>query len=263
MSRVGAVVAGYLHSPDPTAFTRLARGYRNWPQVALVRVGLRRYPIVARRRTGETFTANKHTDIDLFAHREARWLPNGAELSVLGRTLTFETEAPGALVDTYFRQHYRALPVDGRAVLDLGALDGDTAVYFVARGARHVVAVEITPASAQRLRRNLERNHIGNVTVVGEKAERLEPYLPTLERAAGAAAGAGFALKMDIEGDEERLLEETASEAVQRFHDIVLEYHRGPDRCAARLRALGYTLRVERPFRHPNGDLTGLIWAHR
>ncbi|HZY69466.1 MAG TPA: hypothetical protein VFF67_00610 [Thermoplasmata archaeon] len=263
MSRVGAVVAGYLHSPDPRAFARLAASYRNWPQVALARVGLRNYPLEARRRTGETFTVRKHTDVDLFAHREARWLPNGAELSVFERTLTFETEAPGALVDTYFRQHYRALPVDGRAVLDLGALDGDTAIYFVARGARHVLAVEINPTNAQRLRRNLEHNHIGNVTVVGEKAERIEPYLPALEAAAGASAPAGFSLKMDIEGDEEPLLENSAPEAIQRFRDIVLEYHRGPERCATRLRTLGYALRVEPPLRHPNGDLCGLIWAHR
>lgn len=263
MSRVGAVVSGYLHAPDPRAFARLAASYRNWPQVALARVGLRSYPLVARRRTGETFTVRKHTDVDLFSHPEARWLPNGAELHVLGRTLTFETEAPGALVDTYFRQHYRALPVDGRTVLDLGALDGDTAIYFVARGARHVVAVEIDPTSQKRLRGNLERNHIGDVTVVGERAQRIEPYLPALESAAGATAAAGFVLKMDIEGDEEPLLDDSAPAAIQRFRDIVLEYHHGPDRCADRLRALGYTLRVDPPLRHPNGDVCGLIWAHR
>ncbi|HZY93197.1 MAG TPA: hypothetical protein VFG07_10575 [Thermoplasmata archaeon] len=263
MSRVGAVVEGYLHSPDPRAFTRLARTYRNWPTVMMARLGVRGYPVLARRRLGDQLLVRKHGDVDLFAHREARWLPEGASLHLFDRDLAFETDATGALCDTYFRQHYRALPVAGRGVLDLGALDGDTAIYFRLRGAVGVVAVEVDPKAAIRLRANLARNGIEGITVLEERAQRLEPYLAALDRLALPGADAGYVLKMDIEGDEEPLLEHSADADVRRFDHVVLEYHRGPDRCLRRLRTLGYRLRWDPPLRHPNGDRCGLIWADR
>lgn len=261
MSRVGAVVEGYFHSPDPRAFLRLASTYRNWPVVTLARLGLRGYPVLARRRAGDALTARKHGDVDLFAHPEARWITGGASLHLFGRDLAFETEATGALCDTYFREHYRALEVADRGVLDLGALDGDTAVYFRLRGARQVVAVEVDPVAARRLRSNLARNAMDGISVVEERALRIEPYLAVLDGVCPPGSVAGLTLKMDIEGDEEPLLENSADAAVRRFDRMVLEYHRGPDRCLSRLRSLGYRLRWDPPLRHPNGDRCGLIWA--
>lgn len=263
MTRVGAVIEGYLHSPDPAAFVRLTRTYRNWPQVSLARLGFKAYPVLARRRAGDTFAAKKHGDVDLFAHPEAQWVPEGASLHRFGRDILFETDATGALCDTYFREHYRALPVDGRTVLDLGALDGDTAIYFRMRGARHVVAVECDPAAARRLRSNLSRNGIDAVTVVETRAKRIEPFLEVIDREAPPDTRQELVLKMDIEGDEEPLLEESDTAALQRFRSMVLEYHRGPERCVRRLQALGFSTRWDPPLRHPNGDLCGLIWAER
>lgn len=263
MSRVGAVIEGYLHAPDPGAFVRLTRTYANWPQVSLARVGLGRYPVQVRRRLGDTFPVQKHGDVDLFAHPEAEWIPGGARLRLFGRTLEFETDATGALCDTYFREHYRALPVAGATVLDLGALDGDTAVYFRLRGARHVVAVEVDPAAVRRLTANLARNGVGGITIVADRARRIEPYLAAIDRSVPPDDRASLVLKMDIEGDEEPLLEESDAEALHRFPHLVLEYHHGPERCARRLSSLGYALRVDPPLRHPNGDLCGLIWADR
>jgi hypothetical protein len=263
MSRVGAVVQGYLHSPDPRAFMRLAGTYANWPVVTMARLGLRGYPVVARRRRGDELVARKHGDVDLFAHPEARWIPDGARLSRFGRDISFETDATGALCDTYFREHYRGLPVLDRLVLDLGALDGDTAIYFRLRGARHVVAVECDPNAARRLRSNLARNGVTEVTVVEERAQRLEPYIEQLDRAVPDAASRPISLKMDIEGDEEPLLEGADPAVMRRLSHLVLEYHRGPARCVRRLRELGYAVRWDAPLRHPNGDLCGLIWADR
>lgn len=257
------MVQGYLHRPDPRAFTRIAGTYRNWPLVMMSRFGLRPYPVVARRRLGDELVARKHGDIDLFAHPEARSIPDGASLHLFERDLAFETDATGALCDTYFRQHYRSLPVAGASVLDLGALDGDTAIYFRLRGARAVVAVEVDPKAAVRLRANLSRNGIDGVTVVEERALRLEPYVAILDRQVPPGPAGPLVLKMDIEGDEEPLLETTSDEVLRRFTHVVLEYHRGPDRCLARLRALGFRLRWDPPLRHPNGDLCGLIWADR
>ncbi len=263
MSRMGAVIEGYLHAPDPGAFFRLTRTYRNWPQVSLARLGFAGYPVTARRRAGDSFSAKKHGDVDLFAHPEARWIPEGASLRRFGREIAFETDATGALCDTYFREHYRSLAVQGRSVLDLGALDGDTAIYFRLRGARYVLAVECDPNAARRLRSNLARNGIDAVTVVEERARRIEPFLAVVDREAPPETRQDLVLKIDIEGDEEPLLEESEASAVQRFRSMVLEYHHGPDRCVRRLEALGFTTRADPPLRHPNGDLCGLIWAER
>ncbi|HYK93670.1 MAG TPA: hypothetical protein VEY07_06475, partial [Thermoplasmata archaeon] len=131
------------------------------------------------------------------------------------------------------------------------------------RGASRVVAVEVDPRAAVRLRSNLARNRVEGVTVLEERATRLEPYVAAMDRLAGGAGAGPLVLKMDIEGDEEPLIENSADSVVQRFHHIVLEYHRGPDRCLTRLRALGYSLHWDPPLEHPNGDRCGLIWADR
>lgn len=74
----------------------------------------------------------------------------------------------------------RRLPLDGSTIYDIGAFHGITTLFFAARAgpSGRVVAFEAHPESCRYVRRNLELNGIGNVTVrnvaVGVAAGELE-----------------------------------------------------------------------------------------
>ncbi|MEM3860276.1 MAG: hypothetical protein QW478_12900, partial [Candidatus Micrarchaeaceae archaeon] len=57
----------------------------------------------------------------------------------------FDLKNTGGLVETFFKDAYQFLKVEGKDVIDIGANIGDTAIYFAIKGARKVISLEPYP----------------------------------------------------------------------------------------------------------------------
>jgi FkbM family methyltransferase len=66
----------------------------------------------------------------------------------------------GDLVGIFVKADYKALPVQGRTVIDVGANIGDSSIYFILQGAQKVVALEPYPANYQIASRNVKVNNL-------------------------------------------------------------------------------------------------------
>lgn len=90
---------------------------------------------------------------------------------------------------------YCPIPLDGKTVLDAGAGCGETAAFYLTKGAARVIAVESNPESFRLLQRNAEANQWKNVLAFNERFNPsfIDQYQPDF-------------CKIDIEGGEECLL---------------------------------------------------------
>ncbi|WP_243668864.1 FkbM family methyltransferase [Vulcanisaeta sp. JCM 16161] len=61
-----------------------------------------------------------------------------------------------------YNDRYGVVNFRGKDVVDVGAFIGDTAIYFIMRGANRVVAVEPHPKAFRELIRNVELNGLIN-----------------------------------------------------------------------------------------------------
>jgi tRNA/tmRNA/rRNA uracil-C5-methylase (TrmA/RlmC/RlmD family) len=62
------------------------------------------------------------------------------------------------IYETFIKQMYSVVDVRGKTVIDIGAYVGDTAIYFVLRGARKVIALEPNPFAYQEMLENIKLN---------------------------------------------------------------------------------------------------------
>lgn len=92
-----------------------------------------------------------------------------------------------------WEKHYLPIDLHGKVVLDVGAGEGETAMFFLKHGASKVVCVEACADAYANLALN-ERNHPDRLKAIGSKFQISHLDIPH-----------DF-LKMDIEGYEEVLL---------------------------------------------------------
>ncbi len=180
-------------------------------------------------------------------------------------------EAVGAFYDTNW------LEVKGKRVLDVGASIGDSALSFVLRGAKEVVAFEPYPFPYGLAVKNVEANGLKNVKVVnagvggkdrsimvttGETTtgddlkpsqEGVQVPIYSLDRVL-EEYGPFDAVKMDCEGCEYEAL--ANSRRIGEVSQVMLEYHYGPERVVEALRRAGFQVRADRPRRIYNSHAT-------
>jgi FkbM family methyltransferase len=200
-----------------------------------------------------------------------------------GVEVTFEREgAPAAyrfvltnwihqlpvLVDVWLNEPYAGPDFEGRTVVDVGGFDGDSAVYFISRGARKVIVLEPFPQNALACRSNLHLNagagnfevlnaaigaNPGSVRVQADKlafavdtpqkeapANSVEVPVVTLAWLVKKYGLDGAVLKMDCEGAEQQVIAKADKPALQAFSDIVMEVHGDPSNISARLSEAGF-----------------------
>jgi hypothetical protein len=92
-----------------------------------------------------------------------------------------------------WEKHYLPVDLRGKVVLDIGAGEGETAMFFLKHGASKVVCVESCPDAYTYLAVN-QRNHPHRITAINSKFQISQLNI------------AHDFLKMDIEGYEEVLL---------------------------------------------------------
>lgn len=132
--------------------------------------------------------------------------------------------------DIFIKEIYGELDVKGKDVVDIGASVGDTALYFLLNGARHVYCFEPMQTRLKLLRQNVKQNNITNkVTIIPRK------YVGgDLGRLVKKYRLKDAALKVDCEGGEYGLLKER-EDTLKRFSQMEIEYHYGYKNLADRL----------------------------
>jgi len=179
-------------------------------------------------------------------------------------------------------------------VIDVGASNSDSAIYFATRGALKVLALEPDPESYQLAQENIRMNDLQQKIVLLNAAlsasngitefliPNESPNMSTLNPTEGLSKVIDFAqsnriqvetttleslierydlpridlLKMDCEGCEFSVLRNTKEETFSRIGEIILEYHDGPADLPSLLSRVGFT--VECTGTQP----LGLIKAH-
>ena len=163
-------------------------------------------------------------------------------------------------------------PINGHTVIDIGANIGDSAVYFVIKGARIVLALEPYKYSYNMLIENIRINDLKNVIpinagygkdgiieledTVSNVGTMLKEYkggiktpvlsLKTILEQYSNVLNGDLLLKMDCEGCEYNLLEES-KEIIRQFNRIVIEYHNGYKNLKVKLEECGFNVSFTKP----------------
>lgn len=147
----------------------------------------------------------------------------------------------------------KKLDIRGLDVIDIGAAFGDTAIYFLFKGARTVIGYEAFPGYFDCAARNIANNgfsevctvklcavggRTGNLKVdtdstdmfgtnVGEAVEGESVPVITLEEVVMQDNIDDALLKLDTEGYEYEILFNSSQETIRKFKYMLIEYHYG------------------------------------
>lgn len=188
------------------------------------------------------------------------------------------------IYQSYVQEQYGSADVRGRSVVDIGANNGDSAIYFVMNGASKVYAYEPYPRSFGQLVANARLNMMqkriepANEAVGGRAGTiRLDEGYESVSNSMLERSGRGrrvrvttldrivkehglrhAVLKMDCEGSEYGIFESASDAALASFDQVAMEYHFGYERLAKRLRAAGFKVRYTRPKSTRNAETNGV-----
>jgi len=182
----------------------------------------------------------------------------------------------------------------GYRILDIGAYNGDTPLFFAAYGAEKVIAAEPAPDNYALAQQNIssspykERIELLPVAIAatdGEMAFHLDPGNPQSHALTLTGENTAYAtyteqvmvpvwsfarlvaysgwdtidlVKLDCEGAEFPILTETPPDVLKKVKKWVIEYHADPQPLERCLQELGYSVQRVKDF-----VLTGLIWAEK
>jgi FkbM family methyltransferase len=205
--------------------------------------------------------------------------PGRVSLEVNGVLVAFRPLCISAtLYDTFLKSEYEVPEVlsglKGRDVIDVGANVGDTALYFILRGARKVIAVEPLPNVARCAEENLKLNDVADKVKVVNAALGGEPMSVPCDQAVHSSGGFStlkgnglckvpgvtlgdllsmvkdpYLLKMDCEGCEVEAVLGPERERLRAFEHIIIETHPfitgvSNDKLLASLKELGFECRL-------------------
>ncbi len=166
-----------------------------------------------------------------------------------------------------YKDFMKKIDVKGRQVIDIGAAFGDTAIYFLNKGATHVHAYEAFPGYAALATRNIDENGYtencsvhsvavggatGTLELDGEATDMfgIDTTKPgavttvpmvTISDIVDAYGINDAVLKLDTEGYEYEILFNTPTDVIRKFKYLLIEYHYGFDSLEAYLSERGYT----------------------
>jgi FkbM family methyltransferase len=189
----------------------------------------------------------------------------------------------GDIFPIFFGSGYDELSVCDKDVIDIGANIGDSAIYFVLKGANKVIALEPMPKNHQLAKKNIQINGMsdkielllagcgsktstiycnpdtsGIVTYLDETSKSetsINIPIITLGEILKHSKSDSCVLKMDCEGHEYDIILNTPKQVLERFTQITMEYHYGYKNLKEKLEKCGFKVTVTKPssFRTPYG----------
>jgi hypothetical protein len=155
-------------------------------------------------------------------------------------------------------QYERLKHVTYRDVVDIGAANGDSAIYFALRGARRVVAIEYDHELFMEMLENIRLNNLE------ERIIPINHYATsgTLKIILNKYNINDGILKMDCEGCEYEVLLKEETEVLRKFKEMLIEYHGSPKLLENKLLEAGFTVTVEKPWTYMDSKSVGFIHAY-
>ncbi|MCL6090736.1 MAG: FkbM family methyltransferase [Candidatus Thermoplasmatota archaeon] len=191
------------------------------------------------------------------------WNFNETEYRITG----FNSSA--TIFSTFIYEDWKKLSVKGKFVLDIGGYIGDTAIYFIAKGAKKVVVYEAFPYSYKIALTNIKQNKLDDRIEINNSAlGGLDSHMtidPNYVNDNGSRAISqdtgikvpvtslgtivekysidGWSLKMNCEGCEYDVFQNTSADVFQKFSEIYMHYHGSPDPLIQKLRQAGFKVK--------------------
>lgn len=183
--------------------------------------------------------------------------------------------------DVFLNEAYPFLPVNGKTVIDIGGYIGDTAIYFIMKGAKKVIALEPFLQTFQLAKKNIKINDLedkidfilagcsnkndiikvdpnpANPTgaKLAESKNGIDVQTLTLDKVIERSNNEASILKMNCEGDEYNIILSSSKETLRKFTHMVIEYHYGYKNLVKKLRESGFRLSHTRPIYYWNKEI--------
>ena len=198
------------------------------------------------------------------------------------------------VTEQFYEEQYKDIAVKGETVLDIGAMIGDSAIYFALNGAKRVVALEPYPYSFTLAKENIALNKMNDkITLVNaacgadNKTVIIDPKFKNSNKDGIRKFSKGrkievirldqiirryhlnnAIMKMDCEGAEYGIILESSNETLRKFKTMVIEYHFGFRNIEKKLKDAGFKVRHTGSFYLSNTNdkhrvLCGLLYADR
>ena len=180
----------------------------------------------------------------------------------------------GDIVNIFLKKNYDVFKVKDNTVIDIGANIGDTAIFFAHNGAKRIIGVEPFHKNFEVAEKNVNANKLTDTIVLikagcGSKtgSVKIDPgydssiesrlvdfnegeYVPVItlqDIIQKYSIPIGSALKIDCEGCEYDIIENTPSNIISHFNHIQIEYHSGYRRLKRKLESIGYDVIITKP----------------
>lgn len=180
--------------------------------------------------------------------------------------------SPRTIISTFVNKDWDWLPVNGKVVVDIGGYIGDTAIYFISKGADSVVVYEAFPYSYDKLKNNVIQNNLsGKIqihnAIIGSDSEYLvlSPEFEndnesqvarshgsgikvpaiSLESIAEEIGSRDAVLKMNCEGCEYKAILNSAIGTLRVFSHIQMHYHGKLEPLVERLKLEGFLIEAD------------------
>ncbi len=230
------------------------------------------------------------TEIDLDNVRITKLKENGdggyLRFRYKGRNITFYydsghrlAETLGMIGDEFIKEQSVIFKVKGRDVVDIGAYVADTAICYMANGAKHVYAFEPYPYFYNLGVKNIKSNRLENkitminagcggessktaidkkstnftsIKVSNRKKSGKQVEIISLESVVKQYNLKNASLKIDCEGCEYDIIFKTDANILRCFSEIQIEYHYGYKNLEERLKEIGFSVKRTRPGKKYN-----------
>lgn len=175
------------------------------------------------------------------------------------------------IFSTFIFEDWKKLNVKGRIVLDIGGYVGDTAIYFAAKGANRVIMYEAFPYSYKIAKKNISQNNLSDIVEVNNCAlggmnsfitidpnyindneskvvtfpDGIKIPVITLKDIVEKYNITDCSLKMNCEGCEYEVFDNTDIETFRKFSEIYMHYHADPAPLVEKLNLAGFEVKVD------------------
>lgn len=269
------------------SFAVVRKNVSNWHSLPLLLTGVKK-SFVFKLRNGETHRAS-------IGENSVRLEYGKHELFFYYSTKEELIHTILMIIGEFFGDQHYELNVGRKDVVDIGAYFGDTAIYFVLKGARRVYAFEPYPYSYGIAKKNVEINKLENkIIVVNAGAGGKDSVLKVSSKKSSAGSEIKSeiggkkvdvysldtivkkfklkkaAMKIDCEGCEYNIILNASEKALRSFTDILIEYHYGHAQLIKKLENAGFNVKHildegnTKNINVKNKDMTqGIILAKR